>query len=120
MRNLTSTPEINKARIHHITEGWGDDKSGAFQFDRPGLKFGTRMLVVAASDGGWDHVSVSVFARTPTWEEMEWVKRLFFHDNEVVMQLHVATSDHINIHPHVLHLWRPTELTIPLPPKEFV
>jgi hypothetical protein len=37
-----------------------------------------------------------------------------------VMQLHVATADHINCHPYCLHLWRPHAAAIPLPPKEFV
>jgi hypothetical protein len=80
--------------------------------------------VIAASGAGWDHVSVSCadLARelTPTWAIMEWVKRRFFLPHEVVMQLHVAEKDHISIHPHVLHLWRPHDKRIPLPPKRLV
>lgn len=60
------------------------------------------------SDGsGWDHVSVSLATRTPTWEEMCWVKRLWFLPEEVVMQLHPAESEYVNYHPFCLHLWRP-------------
>jgi hypothetical protein len=51
---------------------------------------------------------------------MEWVKRRFFKDSEVAMQLHVTPEDHININPNVLHLWRPHRLVIPLPPKAYV
>jgi hypothetical protein len=73
------------------------------------------LRVVASNGMGWDHVSVSRIDRIPTWEEMEFVKRLFFEDNEIAMQLHVPASDHINIHPYCLHLWRPQNKEIPMP-----
>lgn len=80
-----------------------------------------RLACIASIGEGWDHVSVSLnLPRTPSWAEMEHVKRTFFLSHEVAMQLHVATDDHISIHPHVLHLWRPHDQPIPLPPKEFV
>ena len=46
---------------------------------------------------------------------------MFFEDDEVAMQLHVAVADHYS-HPRkeVLHIWRPIDGKIPLPPKEFV
>ena len=66
---------------------------------------------------GWDHVSVSYEDKTPTWLEMEAVKRCFFKDTETVMQLHVPPSDHINYHPFCLHLWRPQRVKIPRPPS---
>lgn len=68
----------------------------------------------------WDHVSVSRRNRTPNWQEMEHVKRLFFAADEIAVQFHVAEADHISIHPHTLHLWRWTHMPIPLPPKELV
>jgi hypothetical protein len=78
-------------------------------------------LVVQVSDGGlWDHVSVSTASRTPTWEEMCLVKRLFFRDDEAVIQYHPPESDYVNCHSHCLHLWRPQRAEIPLPPPEFV
>lgn len=71
-------------------------------------KFGSARLSIIASDGfGWDHVSVSLATRCPTWDEMCWVKRLFFEPQEIVMQLHPAESDYVNNHSHCLHLWRP-------------
>jgi hypothetical protein len=33
------------------------------------------------------------------------------------MQVHVPASEHINIHPYTLHLWRPLLLEIPRPPQ---
>ena len=52
---------------------------------------------------------------------MEHVKRAFFKDDETAMQLHVPPSDHVNHHPHCLHLWRPNDgRDIPRPPAIFV
>ena len=46
--------------------------------------------------------------------------RLFFRDEEPAMQLHVPTTEHINCHPYCLHLWRPLEAEIPMPPDWMV
>lgn len=73
------------------------------------------LRIIADTGQGWDHVSVSTVSRTPTWEEMDRVKRLFFKDKETAMQLHVPTKDHVNTHPFCLHLWRPTRQHIPRP-----
>jgi hypothetical protein len=51
---------------------------------------------------------------------MDHVRKMFFKDDEVVMQLHLPAKDNINLHPYCLHLWRPQKAEIPLPPKEFV
>jgi hypothetical protein len=95
-----------------------DEDGGAFALRSP---VDRRVLTVVASNGlDWDHVSVSRADRVPTWFEMEYVKRLFFTDDEVVMQLHVAVAQHIDIHPNCLHLWKPQATTIPLPPSLMV
>ena len=101
------------------THGWnGDDTCGAFLVQSPIDR--ATLRIVASAGGGWDHVSVSRKNRCPNWLEMEHVKRLFFKDDETAMQLHVPPSDHINNHPHCLHLWRPADGNIPRPPKEFI
>jgi hypothetical protein len=64
----------------------------------------------------WEHVSVSLASRCPTWEEMCFVKDLFWDPEQCVMQLHPPRSQWINNHPHCLHLWRPLNAEIPLPP----
>lgn len=70
---------------------------------------------------GWEHVSVSVSAdRCPTWEEMDAVRNLFWLPTETVWQYHVPHAEHINVHPHVLHLWRLADFTMPRPPKWMV
>jgi hypothetical protein len=98
-----------------------DDRMVAGAFLLPALppsKF--PLAVIASAQGGWDHVSVSCEKRIPKWLEMEYVKRLFFLPGEVAMQLHVGESDHININPNVLHIWRPHDELIPLPPSIMV
>jgi hypothetical protein len=89
------------------------------------------ILSVVVSDGSdweecgfpgpvWEHVSVSLLARCPTWEEMDLVKRIFWRDNETVLQFHVPRSEHLNYHEFCLHLWKPVGFEIPLPPKQTV
>jgi hypothetical protein len=109
MHNL-SEHRINKYRLQ---EAGGDHEGGAFEVPSP---YGIGKLRVIASTGvGWDHVSVSKSNSTPTWNEMDFIKRLFFKDGETAMQLHVPPKKHINHHPHCLHLWRPTDQEIPTP-----
>lgn len=68
----------------------------------------------------WEHVSVSLQARCPTWEEMDFVKQLFWNDDELVLQLHVPREKHINRNNFCLHLWKPVGVEIPLPPPSCV
>jgi hypothetical protein len=112
---------------HRVTTGRmastrGDGNNGAFHL--PGLN-GVPLTVICSDGSGWEHVSVSVPGedRTPTWAEMDYVKRLFWTDLEAVMQLHPPRSQHVNDHEYCLHLWRPdpdTGLAVPLPPSVLV
>ncbi len=74
------------------------------------------------SDGmGWQHVSVTISStqrkveRCPTWEEMCYVKSLFWDNNETVIQYHPPESEYVNNHPYCLHLWKPDNVQLPLP-----
>lgn len=86
------------------------------------------LAVIASNEGDWDHVSVHVrdaeakeeLERCPTWDEMKFVKELFFLRTETVVQYHPAESDYVNIHEFVLHLWRPQRVELPMPPQGFV
>lgn len=72
----------------------------------------------------WEHVSVSASnrkrSRVPCWDEMCQVKKLFWDDEDVVMQLHPRASEYVNQHPNVLHLWRSKTRPIPEPPAILV
>ena len=97
--------------------------TGAFEVMGPA---GVALRIIAndASDPeaeGWEHVSVSTALRPPRWEEMCFVKELFWEDEEMAIQYHVPVSQHINNHPHVLHLWRDTLHPHPrMPPSRAV
>lgn len=48
---------------------------------------------------------------------MDHIKRLFWDDEEAVMQLYPPRSCWVNNHEFCLHLWRPKHVEIPLPPE---
>lgn len=94
--------------------------NGAFTIPHP--KVSNYYINCIASDGsGWQHVSISLTStqrkveRCPTWEEMCFVKSLFWDDEESVMQLHPPKSQWVNNHAYCLHLWKPDAVEIPLP-----
>jgi len=65
------------------------------------------VLTVIASDGiGFEHVSVSRPDVTPTWEEMCFIKDMFWEDEDLVVQYCVPKDKYVNNHKHCLHLWR--------------
>lgn len=64
----------------------------------------------------WEHVSVSLRNRCPTWEEMSMVKDLFWAPDEGVVQFHPPKAAHINEHPYCLHLWARHGEQLQLPP----
>ena len=93
------------------------------------IKLGAKMseqyyqkpLIITYS-GGKDsdvlaHLSVSPLKKnvTPTWDEMCWIKNMFFYDDEVVVQYHPAKSEYVNNMPNCLHLWRCTDREMPTP-----
>lgn len=80
-------------------------------------------LVIAdngVSSSEWEHVSVSTSTRCLTWEEMCKIKDLFFNDDEVVIQIHPAKKNYVNVHNFCLHLWKPKSENLPLPPSYLV
>ena len=91
---------------------FGDSKSGKFIIPSENGRF--KYQVIASVDGDWDHVSVSLITalgtdflkRCPKWNEMCFIKDLFFEDEEEVIQFHPKKSEYVNIHPYVLHLWK--------------
>lgn len=121
MKNLMEL-QFEKYRLTQAEDSmWGifpRDKAGIFML--PSSRHMINLRAIVSVSDGWDHVSVSTSVRCPTWDELEFVKRFFFKPDEVAMQLHLPPSDHISLHPHCLHIWRPHHATIPLPPKEMV
>lgn len=93
--------------------------NGAFFVPRP--KESSPLRVIASDCyGGWEHVSVSLPNRCPTWDEMCKIKSLFWDADDCVIQFHPPESDYVNNHPYCLHMWRKIDFDFPLPPKEMV
>jgi hypothetical protein len=111
---------IERYRI--LNTQWGSDPGDDFgAFVVPGPTGEKLMILASPGDADesipWEHVSVSTKHRCPTWKEMCWVKDLFWNPEEAVMQLHPPKSDWVNNHNYCLHLWRPMDGIIPLPPS---
>lgn len=52
----------------------------------------------------WLHVSFSFRDHIPTYDDMRDVKDLFLREHKAIQVLPPAV-EHVNIHPHCLHLW---------------
>ena len=110
------------AELEFFGECFAGTGIGIFNF----LRDRVILRIVSSHDPEWEHVSVSAKetvkrgGRCPTWEEMCWVKDLFWDPEEVVMQLHPPKSEWVSNHRYCLHLWRPVQLEIPKPPAIYV
>lgn len=130
-------PESARGTTHSILgSSMADGNNGVFRIESP--EPGWHLVLIASDGGEWEHVSVHAHRirpgevvtslrpvrvpqlRTPTWKEMAYVKALYWDDEDTVVQFHPRKSEYVNNHPHVLHLWRPTDSEIPCPPVEFV
>lgn len=75
-------------------------------------------MFAAMADGShdtWEHVSVSS-KKIPTWEEMCFIKSLFWENEECVVQYHPPKSCYINMATTCLHLWK-YKGEMPMPPS---
>jgi hypothetical protein len=118
VRRVRNLNYLNDYRVSYMGD-MGNEHNGVFKIPRGKNVF----VVIASSDMGWQHVSLSlqtntgkILERCPKWSEMCELKELFFEDEEVAMQLHPKKSQYVNLNPYVLHLWRPLDEKIPLPP----
>lgn len=90
--------------------------NGAFH-----IPYADKTLYVIISDGmGWDHISVSTTYRCPTWEEMNFIKNLFFDSWETVVQFHPRHDQYVNCCDTCLHMWKKQGHEYQLPPKNML
>ena len=92
---------------------------GRFEIER--TKFSYLRIISSGSvgpgnDSGWEHVSVSRKDRCPTWDDMCFVKDLFWGEDETVIQFHPKKIKYVNVHPFCLHLWKRAGAEHELPP----
>lgn len=106
---------LEKFRFDHPNYEIAEEGSIEGSFE---IMYGNKRLRVLSGCGdGWDHVSVSLTHRTPTWQEMNWIKDRFFEPDELVIQFHPPKDQYINVGKTALHLWRPWNQKIELPPR---
>lgn len=116
-------PEEYRVKTGAMASSFHDGNNGHFMIPlmTKGKQRIKRVFSIIASDGlEWDHVSVSLPDRCPTWEEMCYFKKLFWGANVQVIQFHPPESEYINNHPYCLHLWKPQKSTIAFPHKLLV
>lgn len=122
-KHVPLTLQANRVREGQMGSDERYGLAGCFRLIGP-----KNVLLLAVSSGpespqndtGWEHVSVSGNGRTPNWEEMCWVKNLFWEEHEMAVQYHPPKSEYVNCHPHVLHIWKPISMSIPMPPSLLV
>lgn len=73
------------------------------------------LSIIFSNIGGWDHVSVSTEHRCPLWNEMAYIKDIFFYEEECVIQYHPPKSRYVNVHPYCLHMWKRQDSEFELP-----
>lgn len=92
---------------------YGDEHNGFFVLKIKGEKY----RIMASNGCNWEHVSISHDHKIPSWTVMCMVKDMFFEEHECVVQYHPPKSEYINNHPRCLHLWKPLEEDMPVPPS---
>lgn len=103
---------VQDARLPEFQSAENFPTEGAFLL--PPRIGNRRLFVIASCDLGWEHVSVSIRegVRTPVWAEMAYVKAIFWDAEDCVIQYHPPESEYVNMHPNVLHLWRPVGVQV--------
>lgn len=117
-----------KRRGHHYDSDVTFGNNGMFFVPRLGMgrngpggfKDASPLKVIASDGEGWEHVSVSLTTRCPSWEEMCFIKSMFWDKEDCVVQYHPPEREYVNNHPYCLHLWRPIGADIPMPPSYMV
>lgn len=118
MRTLNEVLEISQKTKNFVEiEKEGIDGFAGTLYDRATR---TKLNFIASWGAGFEHVSVSIPTRCPSWEQMCLVKETFWRDDECCMQLHPKKEDYVNNHPFCLHIWRPIDEEIPMPPSLMV
>jgi hypothetical protein len=111
---------------YRVTKGVmsSDDSYGNNGFFIIPLSNRTYLQVISSDEMDWEHVSVVSVSdkkpRTPSWSEMCKVKDMFWEENDCVIQYHPPKSEYVNNHQNCLHLWKPKNSEIIMPPSELV
>lgn len=112
-------PEKNRVISGKLRSKTIDGNNGVFSLYAD--RFKTSFKIIASDGAGWEHVSVSLDGKRkkgnqcPTWEEMCYIKSIYWDDDDTVVEYHPPRSKYVNNHPHCLHLWRKIGFDMPVP-----
>ena len=114
---MKSLEDIRKTRNLFITAETENDGLGGYYFDSIS---GRKLNFIFSYQLGWEHLSVSMPSRTPSWDQMCRMKDIFWEKDEACVEYHPKEEDYVNMHKHCLHIWKPTEEKLPTPPHILV
>lgn len=100
-------PEKRRIRSGEMASDDSYGCNGAFWLPYDKRAKSVRLFCIASDGENWEHVSVSLNRpRCPYWDEMVYVRHVFWGPEDIVIQLHPPESEYVNCHPYTLHLWR--------------
>lgn len=111
---------LNDNRIVKVYKNVETDKVSKLKVECRSCKQSDKALVSLTKIAGWEHLSVSFKNKIPSWECMQEMKELFFKDDEECFQLHPKADDYVNNNEYTLHIWRPENGVMPIPPSILV
>ena len=121
-----NNPNIEQYRLRIGPMGSDSSMGNNGVFTIPGPR-GVKLICIVSDGLGWDHVSIErlglgghISRKPPYWDEMCFIKDVFWEPEEAVVQYHPRQSLYMNLHPGVLHLWKPQNDILPEPPLEMV
>jgi len=130
---MFKVPEKYRVTTGNYKSSSGDGNKGLFIVPGQTKKFLHNQAffqIIASNGAGWEHISVvpiyksgKQIGRTPTWEEMDYAKNLFWNNEDkpdIVIQLHVPGVFKIDFQPNCLHLWKKIGSIYELPPKNLI
>lgn len=72
-------------------------------------------VIIVSNSPRWEHCSISLLHRYPSWGDMMMVKENIWTPEDTVVQFHPKEDDYVNINPYMLHLWMNTLYEYELP-----
>lgn len=114
---MKTIDEIRKTRNLFIEAETDNAGMGGYYYD---VISGKNLSFIFSYQMGWEHLSVSMPSKTPSWDQMCRMKDIFWNKDEACVEYHPKEEDYVNMHPHCLHIWKPTEEYLPTPPHILV
>ena len=126
---MFQVPEKYRITTGNMASSEKDGNKGAFMvpYEKRMIKYDTFLQVIASDILGFEHISVipvyksgKPIGRKPTWEELDFVKRLFWNEKgipDIVVQFFIPDRLEVKTHPFSLHLYKKIGSIYEIPSK---